>query len=60
MVDRSLRKSGIGKLLIAGLSRFAWEMGCYKVILDCSEANVHFYEKCGFKKKEVQARALSF
>ena len=30
------------------------EAGCYKVILDCSEANVPFYEKCGLERKEVQ------
>lgn len=24
------------------------------VILDCSEKNVPFYEKCGFKQKEVE------
>ena len=29
-------------------------MGCYKVILDCAEANVPFYEKCGLTRKEVQ------
>jgi glucosamine-phosphate N-acetyltransferase len=27
---------------------------CYKTILDCAEHNVKFYEKCGFKLKEVQ------
>ena len=32
----------------------AREAGCYKVILDCSDSNVKFYEKCGFQKKEVQ------
>lgn len=30
------------------------EHGCYKVILDCSEANQPFYEKCGLIRKEVQ------
>ena len=30
------------------------EMGCYKVILDCNEDNVTFYEKCGLIKKEIQ------
>ena len=29
-------------------------MGCYKVILDCAEANVVFYEKCGLTRKEIQ------
>lgn len=32
----------------------AQELGCYKVILDCSEDNVPFYEKCGLTRKEVQ------
>ena len=30
------------------------QVGCYKVILDCSEGNVPFYERCGFQRKEVQ------
>lgn len=32
----------------------AKEIGCYKVILDCSEGNVGFYERCGLVRKEVQ------
>ena len=32
----------------------AKEAGCYKVILDCAEANAAFYEKCGLTRKEVQ------
>lgn len=39
-----------GPLLLLALQ----EAGCYKVILDCSEENVPFYEKCGLIKKEVQ------
>ena len=35
------------------------QQGCYKVILDCAEANVPFYEKCGFRKKEVQMVRLA-
>ncbi len=34
--------------------RVCKERGCYKVILDCAEHNVAFYEKCGLTKKEVQ------
>ena len=30
------------------------KLGCYKVILDCDEKNVGFYEKCKFEKKGVQ------
>lgn len=40
--------------LINALADAAKELGCYKVILDCSEANAPFYAKCGFTRKEVQ------
>jgi hypothetical protein len=35
----------------------AKKQGCYKCIVDCSEANVAFYERQGFKRKEVQCVA---
>lgn len=40
--------------LIEALVDAAAQQGCYKVILDCSEANQAFYEKCGLIRKEVQ------
>jgi glucosamine-phosphate N-acetyltransferase len=40
--------------LIDALVRVAKQQGCYKVILDCTEHNVLFYEKCGLSRKEVQ------
>ena len=40
--------------LIAALVDHAKKIGCYKVILDCSEENVAFYQKGGFERKEVQ------
>lgn len=53
--------------LIEQLKHISFAKGCYKVILDCSqkvlralvlacsdEQNVPFYEKTGFKVKEVQ------
>lgn len=40
--------------VIEALMAFAKEAGCYKVILDCGESNVAFYEKCGLTCKEVQ------
>lgn len=40
--------------VIEALVKLAEEAGCYKIILDCSEENVPFYEKCGLYKKEVQ------
>jgi hypothetical protein len=40
--------------LIEALITACREMGCYKVILDCSESNAPFYEKCGLVRKEIQ------
>lgn len=40
--------------LIEALIEESRKSGCYKVILDCSEANQAFYEKCGLTRKEVQ------
>jgi len=54
VVDSSYRGKNLGKRVIDQLVHLAKSIGCYKVILDCSEKNVSFYEKCGFTKKEVQ------
>lgn len=40
--------------LIEELTQRAAALQCYKIILDCGEHNVPFYEKCGLVKKEVQ------
>lgn len=29
-------------------------LGCYKIVLDCSDRNIPFYERCGFQSKETQ------
>ena len=54
VVDKNYRKRNFGAFLIYRLIQIGEKMGCYKLILDCSEDNVHFYEKCGFLKKEQQ------
>lgn len=54
VIDETYRKLGYGKLLIQHVVNLAKDVhNCYKVILDCSQKNVIFYEKCGFSKKEV-------
>ncbi|KZV28433.1 glucosamine 6-phosphate N-acetyltransferase-like [Dorcoceras hygrometricum] len=53
-VDSLVRGKQLGKRIVDFLSDHARAMGCYKVILDCSVENIPFYEKCGFKKKEIQ------
>lgn len=43
--------------LVNALAEAAQSMGCYKVVLDCTEAQSEFYTKCGFvqsKRKEKQ------
>ena len=47
---------GIGKTITTKLIEEARRHGCYKVILDCSEKNVPFYEKTGFRRYEVCMR----
>jgi glucosamine-phosphate N-acetyltransferase len=54
VVDSSLRGKNLGKRIIETLKQLAVANKCYKVILDCAEKNVKFYEKCGFKVKEVE------
>lgn len=54
VVDASYRGQQLGKALITRLVSSAEQQGCYKVILDCAENNVSFYEKCGMTQKETQ------
>lgn len=54
VVDSGARGKQLGKKIIAFLADHARSVGCYKVILDCSTENKTFYEKCGFKQKEIQ------
>src|ERR671920_1948788 len=39
---------GVGREIIKELIKVAKENGCYKVILDCDEKVIKFYEKIGF------------
>eukprot|EP00056_Hartaetosiga_gracilis_P018247 m.10192 g.10192 ORF g.10192 m.10192 type:complete len:334 (-) comp6540_c0_seq1:176-1177(-) len=50
VVDSCMRGKGLGKKLIKYVSDLSCKMGCYKCILDCDDANVPFYERCGYKK----------
>ncbi|KAF3077843.1 Glucosamine-phosphate N-acetyltransferase-like protein [Orbilia oligospora] len=44
----------LGLRMINALDHIAEKAGCYKSILDCSENNRGFYEKCGFKFAGVE------
>ncbi len=56
VVHGTYQRKGVGTALMKRAVEAAKEAGCYKVILDCSEKNVPFYEKLGFKKHEVEMR----
>lgn len=54
VVDGGYRGKQLGKRVIERCMEEAKARGCYKVILDCSEANASFYAKCGLERKEIQ------
>ncbi|KAJ9479353.1 Glucosamine 6-phosphate N-acetyltransferase [Pseudozyma hubeiensis] len=54
VVHKDGQGKGLGKRIIEILTEIGKQRGCYKVILDCSEKNVAFYEKCGYHKAGEQ------
>lgn len=54
VVDSNSKGLGIGKQIVTYLTNLAKENNCYKVILNCSDYNIGFYQKCGYQKKETQ------
>lgn len=54
VVAERCRGKQLGKLIVDKLVEEARRARCYKIILDCAEKNVQFYERCGFTKKELQ------
>ncbi|KAF2083904.1 putative glucosamine-phosphate N-acetyltransferase [Saccharata proteae CBS 121410] len=53
-VKRDQQGKKLGLRVIQALDFVAEKVGCYKTILDCSEANEGFYVKCGFKRAGLQ------
>jgi GNAT superfamily N-acetyltransferase len=51
VVDEALRGTGLGKQIMAGTLRAAWDAGCYKAMLMTGSrkpATHAFYRACGF------------
>jgi glucosamine-phosphate N-acetyltransferase len=44
----------LGLKIIQALDFISEKLGCYKSILDCSEANEGFYVKCGFRRAGLE------
>jgi N-acetylglutamate synthase-like GNAT family acetyltransferase len=53
-IKSNYRGKNLGLNLIKHLVEEAKNKGCYKIILDCSEDNVEFYNKCSFKQTGKQ------
>ncbi|PVF98670.1 acyl-CoA N-acyltransferase [Serendipita vermifera] len=51
-VSKDMQGKKLGFRVIQTLVAISETVGCYKTILNCSDENIPFYEKCGFKKKE--------
>ena len=55
IISKKYRGKGLGKFLVKNLMNIAEnDFHVYKVILNCSESNIPFYENCGLEKKENQ------
>jgi len=53
VIHSNYRKQGLGKKIIDELINISIQSKCYKIILDCNEKNVNFYQNSGFKQKEI-------
>ena len=49
--DQEYRNRGLGKMIINKLIEVGMDHHCYKIVLNCNDQNVEFYEKCGFINK---------
>ncbi len=54
VTDKAARGAGLGRVLNEALLGIARGIGCYKVMLDCADNNIPFYEKFGYAPKERQ------
>ncbi|KAI8323532.1 glucosamine 6-phosphate N-acetyltransferase [Martensiomyces pterosporus] len=54
VVAKGQQGKRFGFTIIKQLRELGVVTGCYKSILDCSEENVPFYEKCGLENKGIQ------
>ena len=58
-VDKSQQGKKLGLRIINALTLISESHSAYKTILNCSDSNVPFYEKCGYSKKENEMVADS-
>jgi GNAT superfamily N-acetyltransferase len=59
IISEKYRKNGFGKQIIEKLIDIGKnECKCYKIILNCLEKNIKFYENCGFINIGVEMKLL--
>ena len=51
VVDENYRGFKLGRKLMDTAKKYCNENNCYKIILDCEDKLIPFYERFGFKKK---------
>jgi glucosamine-phosphate N-acetyltransferase len=56
VVHSASKQQGIGTALVRHAIQEARALGCYKVILNCFENLVPFYERAGFRRHDVGMR----
>ncbi|QRV88835.1 GNAT family acetyltransferase [Ceratobasidium sp. AG-Ba] len=52
VVSPKMQGKKLGLRVINTLTHISEQQGAYKTILNCSNDNIPFYQKCGFKQKE--------
>lgn len=55
-IHKDYQKLGLGRKLMEYAEQEARKYKCYKIILDCHESNIGFYEKMGYSLREMQMR----
>ena len=59
IISEKYRNKGYGNIIIKKLVDIGLNnMKCYKIILNCLEYNIGFYEKCGFQKVGVEMKYI--
>jgi glucosamine-phosphate N-acetyltransferase len=57
MISEQYRGKGLGKFIINNLTQIGLDdFLCYKVIVNCLDKNIGFYDKCDFETTGVQMK----
>lgn len=48
VIDQNYERKGLGKKILDALYEIAKTENCLKIMLQCTNTNTKFYEKCGF------------